>query len=94
MKSLMQITGAPSEKHLITALARYKVRRRARSRQIRRRSARPRADPPHPRPEVREDQGVEEAVQRLVGEGVKEQAQAIRTGRPAARRALAARIRP
>ena len=75
MKSLMQITGAPSEKHLITALARYKVRR-VRSRQIWRRSARPRADPPHPWPEVREDQGVGEAVQRLVGEGVKEQAQA------------------
>ena len=74
MKSLMEMTGAPTEKHLISALARYKVRA-ARSRQIQRRSPRHRADSPHPRPEVREDQGVGEEVQRLLGEGVKERAQ-------------------
>ena len=81
MKSLMQITGAPSEKALVAQLSKYKVRR-AFSRQFVPGSRRPRADQAHPRPHAGDDQGSgEEEVQRLLGEGVKARARAFKGAR-------------
>ena len=81
MNSLMKLTGAPSEEHLVAQLKAHKVRR-AFSRQFVPGSRRPRADQAHPRPQAGDDESSgEEKVQRLLGEGVKERARAFKGAR-------------